>query len=328
MLGIHVHKSIHTEKYRFLEHVLMIQALSAYQWKKTNGKIKLYTTQKDLEFFRELGMDKLYDEIDTEVLEKEIEVFWPHFYPASKIVVLNSLKREDFPATFIDTDLIFNETVSLEEGVSLAYLHDEALFNMNYPPLNLLGKREDYVFPDFPELNFSNPVNVGFVIFNDFEFAKEFSSLSLKYMRRNYKNSANVEWAKENLRTFWKSLFAEQRLLGAFAVHKKVKTQQIFPYTYLGDIGAWKSKTSSAIVKSEVMNTHKLPFFHLWGEKDLYESPENFHLKLLTFYKLATAISGVPELQEVYFNLLSYTAEKTHSESGEDTYQIRDFIQL
>jgi hypothetical protein len=306
----------------------MIQAISAYQWKKVNGKVKLYTTKKDLEFFQEMGMDKLYDEIDTEVLEKEIEVFWPHFYPASKIVVLNSLSKTDFPAAFIDTDLIYSEKVELDEGVSLAYLHDEALFNMNYPPLQLLGKREDYEFPDFPELRFSNPVNVGFVIFNDSEFAKEFSSLSLKYMRRNYKNSAHVDWAKENLRTFWKSLFAEQRLLGAFAEHKKIKTQQLFPYTYLGDIGAWKSKTSSSIVKTEVMNMQKLSFFHLWGEKDLYESPENFGMKLLTFYKLVAAISKIPDLQETYFNLLSYAAEKTHAESGEDTYQIREYIKL
>jgi hypothetical protein len=305
----------------------MIQAMSAYHWKKKNGEIHLYTTAEDLEFFRELGIDALYDKIDTEVLEKEKDVFWPHFYPASKMVVLNSLPRESFPVAFIDTDFIYRETIEVGDE-DIAFLHDEVLFNKNYPPLEMLGRREEYSFPEFPELKTANPINVGFFIVNNSTLAKDYSDLAMKYMRKNFVNSTPVSWASDGLRIFWKSLFVEQRLLGAFVKHHGYKTRQIFPYTYHGDTATWINPLETT--DTTTLNTTQLPFYHLWGEKNHYDKPEGFNNRVLTFYRLAETLKSLEEEQmtEILYEIISYTAEKTHIEVGEDFYRLREYIKL
>lgn len=327
MVGIHVHKSIKSTRERFGEHVLLIQAMSAYHWKKNNGEIHLYTTPEDLEFFQELGIDKLYDKINTEVLEEEKEVFWPHFYPASKMVVLNSLSEDNFPVAFLDTDFIYREKIEMGEE-DIAFLHDEALFNMNYPPIEMLGKREDYQFPDIPELKTANPINVGFFIVNNYELARDYSELALKYMKKNFKSSTPVSWAKDGLRIFWKSLFVEQRLLGAFVANRKYKTRQLFPYTYHGDTGIWKDSVN--MIKTETLNMSTHPFYHLWGEKNSYDEPEGFGNRVLTFYRLCESVKQIADdtLNDILYEIIAYAAEKTHIEKGEDFYRLREYIKL
>lgn len=327
MIGIHVHKSIKSTRERFSEHVLLIQAMSAYHWKKHNGEIHLYTTKEDLEFFTEMGMDKLYDKINTEVLENETEVFWPHFYPASKMVVMNSLQPADFPVTFIDTDFIYRDKVEVGDE-DILFLHDEALFTMNYPPLEMLGKREDYTFPDIPELSTANPINVGFFTINNFTLARDYSEMAMKYMRKNFGVSTPVSWAKDGLRTFWKSLFVEQRLLGAFIANGKYKARQLFPYTYHGDTGTWKDSVN--VIKTETFNMDAHPFYHLWGEKNSYDEPSGFNNRVLTFYKLCETMKQLDDenITDIMYEIISYTAEKTHIETGEDFYRLREYIKL
>jgi len=77
LTGIHVFKSVSASSYS--EHVLMIQTISALEWKKHNGPIHLYTTKKDLKFFEALGMDQLYDNINTDVLEQKDDINWINF---------------------------------------------------------------------------------------------------------------------------------------------------------------------------------------------------------------------------------------------------------
>lgn len=327
MLGIHVHKSTASSRFRFSEHVLLIQALSAYYWKLNNGPIHLYTTKEDLKFYTELGIDKLYDHIDTEILEKDEDVYWPHFYPASKMKVLNSIR--EFPVAFIDTDFIYKQKLEIEQSYDIAFVHDEKLNRLNYPPLEMLGKREGYEFPSIPELATANPINVGFFIVNNEKIVTEFTELALDYMKGNSTHSVEVSWASESRRVFWKSLFVEQRLLGAFVEHNKLSKLQLFPYTYHGDTGTWKSDSSE--VKNSVMNLNgELPFYHLWGEKSLYEMPSEIKRKVMTFYKLCKNYRRIDDelMQDILLNIIVYTGEKDHVTSGEDTYHLREYIKM
>lgn len=293
LTGIHVFKGVDEKSYS--EHILLIQLISAMAWKK-NGPIHLYTTKKDYRFFRAMGIHKIYDHIDTEVLEQEDEIYWPHFGAASKMKVLNSI--QEFPVAFIDNDLIYPEL--LDESIldyDITFLHDEGRFWRNYPKLELLGTREGYQFPNIPELQTCNPINVGFFVMNNKELKERYCELAIDYMNNNEGLSSRVKWADKDLRKFWKPLFVEQRLLSAVVDNGNYTKNQLFPYQYYGDTCNWESKiTGERITSKELFKKENFKWFHLWGEKVAYKKPEFQSLKIIMFYNLLNKIfkSGDP----------------------------------
>ena len=303
--GIHVFKGVSEKSYS--EHILLIQTLSALEWKK-NGPIHLYTTEKDLVFFKKIGMDVLYDSINTEVLEQPDEIYWPHFGAATKMKVLNSI--EEFPTAFIDNDLIYKD--KLDDSVlnyDITYLHDEGKFWRNYPDVSLLGKRRGYEFPDIPELNTSNPINVGFFIINNRELKERYCELALDYMSKNNALSSNVKWANADLRKFWKPLFAEQRLLSAVVDSGGFTRNQLFPYTYYGDTCNWTHVTDNNRITSNTLYKHeKFTWFHLWGEKVAYKKSAFKPLKIIMFYQLLNQIFNKkePKVSQIGWNVLEW----------------------
>ena len=310
--GIHVFKGVSEKSYS--EHVLMIQILSALEWKK-NGPIHLYTTQKDLQFFKRIGMDSLYDNIDTTVLEQPDSIHWAHFGAATKMKVLDSI--QEFPVAFIDNDLIYRE--KLDESVlnhDITYLHDEGRFWRNYPDMDLLGKRKDYQFPDIPELNTCNPINVGFFIMNNKELKERYCKLVIDYMEGNTGLSKTVKWANSDLRKFWKPLFAEQRLLSAVVDNGKFTRNQLFPYTYYGDTCNWTDlSTGKRLTSHELFKKEKFTWFHLWGEKVAYKKPDFKPLKIIMFYQLLNEIFNKkdPNISQMAWNIINWLSENNQS---------------
>jgi len=310
--GIHVFKGVDEKSYS--EHVLMIQALSAIEWKK-NGPIHLYTTEKDLKFFNKIGLDSLYDVINTDILDRPDEIYWPHFGAATKMKVLDSI--QEFPVAFIDNDLIYRDPI--EDSVlnyDITYLHDEGRFWRNYPDLDLLGKRKDYEFPNIPELNTSNPINVGFFIINNKELKEKYCELAMDYMHRNKGLSKNVKWADSDLRKFWKPLFVEQRLLSAVVDNGKFTRHQIFPYTYYGDTCNWENRVSKEkFSNKELFRREKFTWFHLWGEKSIYNKSSKKHLKISMFYKLLNRLFSIDNTKASIIgeNIISWVKENNRS---------------
>ena len=284
--GIHTFKSVSADSYS--EHVLMIQCISAMEWKKHNGPIHLYTSEKDRLFLEALGITKLYDYVNTSVLDESDEIYWPHFGAAVKIKVLNSI--QEFPVAFIDNDLVYRDKISIEDQ-SIVYLHDESLFWKNYPPLSFLNPREDYRFPEFKSLETANPINVGLFVINAKNLKEEYCKLALDFMHKNSNMPKLVKWAPESLIKFWKPLFAEQRLLGAVIENGSYKTKQLFPYTYIGDTLKWKCKeTEKEYDTIELLKIEKVKWFHLWGEKSNYSKPGGEYLKIKKFYEILQAL--------------------------------------
>lgn len=313
LTGIHVFKSVSASSY--YEHVLMIQTISALEWKKHNGPIHLYTTKKDLQFFTALGMDKLYDEINTDVLEEKDEIYWPHFGAATKMKVLNSLKAEMFPVAFIDNDLIYRQKIQVNDE-SIIYLHDEGRFWKNYPPLELLSKRYGYEFPkDLPQLDSCQPINVGLFVINDVALRDEYCALAMDFMRGNSDMPTKVKWAPEGLRKFWKPLFVEQRLLSAVVDRGQYKKRQLFEYTYMGDTLRWRSwKDGQEYTQDELKDIENITWFHLWGEKVIYETPGGTSLKIKVFYNLLKALNEYgPLAWNVRENLIDFLRYRASS---------------
>lgn len=319
LTGIHVFKSVSASSYS--EHVLMIQTISALEWKKHNGPIHLYTTKKDLKFFEALGMDQLYDNINTDVLEQKDDIYWPHFGAASKMKVLNSI--EEFPVAFIDNDLIYREKIEIKDE-SIIYLHDEGRFHKNYPPLDFLSKRDGYEFPQMESLETCHPINVGLFVINDVKLRDEYCALAMDFMTKNSKKPAPVKWAPEGLRIFWKPLFVEQRLLSAVVDNGKYKKRQLFPYTYMGDTLRWRSwETGEEYTHGELAQRETLTWFHLWGEKVEYARPEGQSLKIKVFYNLLSALQNSgPKAWVIRQNLIDFLKYKEQDLQEELGYKI------
>jgi hypothetical protein len=327
MTGIHTYLSRNHEGNLYNEHVLLIQAISAMLWKQHNGDIKLYTTSRDLDFFKKIGMDMFYDEIDTDTLDKEKQIDWKDFYPAAKIKVLSTIK--EFPVAFIDTDFMVKEKLELPDEYDIAYVHREGKYWKNYPPLKFLGKRKGYMFPSFIDETDAKPISTCFFVMNNSELAEEYTLLGLDYMRRNSEKCREVEWADEELRNFWKSLFVEQKLLGTLVDKGNYREHRFFDYDYYGDTITWSIDGKTHLSQSEIKNV-KFPFFHLWGEKSLYYLPEFQKLRISSFYKIAQNFRSVkhPDVQEFFYRVLEYTASRMLKENSTDIYNLPEYIKL
>lgn len=327
LVGIHVHVNKHPGSRNYSEHVLMLQILSAVLWKNHNGPIHLYTTEEDLKFFREMGMDIFYDHIDTEVL-KDDSIPWNHFYPAAKMKVLSTLK--EFPVAFIDTDFLYKQSLDVDpSSYDIIYVHKEGRFWRNYPSLDYLGIRPGYEFPQIPELETCKPINVGFFVINSEKLAKEYTELALDYMRGNDVECKFVDWATEGLRIFWKSLFVEQRLLSAIVDHGNYTQHQLFPFDYYGDTLTWKREDQ--ILSQMTINTqYSPPFYHLWGEKSLYSYDWGQPMRIFNFYSIAEHFrhANLEYVQNAFFSILHYAAEKTSNEEGTDVYKLKKYIKI
>lgn len=311
---------------KYLEHVLLTQLLSAWHWKKINGPIHLYTTPADAEFLKEMRMLEIYDYVDTEVLAEKDDIPWDHFGPVCKMKVASAQKK--LPFAMIDNDLIFRVPLTQNDlNSDLTILHREVFLHRNYPPLDFLGKREGYDFPDFLEKKV-DPINVGFLIWTNPQLLRDYWSYAYEYMRDNRGESQEPEWAVKGLPRFWKSLFVEQRLLAALVERDNYQVATLFPLKYSGDVKVWLDKDGLVKDFDQVQKELKVDFYHMWGEKSLYyllEPPFCGSSQIRTLYTLIQTVNatGDPVLLDALDEIILFTIEKTHSLGLEDLYQLR-----
>lgn len=311
---------------KYLEHVLITQMMSAWHWKKLNGPIHLYTTKRDAEFFEKMRMLEIYDHVDTEVLEEKDGIPWEEFSTAVKMKVVSAQK--EYPFATIDNDLIFRtELVQHELMTDMTFLHREAFLNRNYPPLDFLGKRPDYVFPEFLQKKV-DPINVGFVIWNNMQIVKDYWALAHDYMRENLGESKKSEWAAESLPKRWKSFFVEQRLLGALTERDNYQVRSLLPVKYSGDTGVWLNSKGEASDIAQVQKETGIDFYHLWKEKSAYydmEPPVCTGSQIATLYGLIRAMNQIedPAIQEALDEIIVFTIQKTYALGLEDFYALR-----
>lgn len=110
--GNEVFKSFKNKEYFQPDHQLLVTILSILWWKKLNGPIKLYTDKIGLEYYKKLGIDKLYNEIDTEALDNYKDVDPAYFWTSGKVYCLT---KEKNPFVFLDQDFIVKSKIDLQE---------------------------------------------------------------------------------------------------------------------------------------------------------------------------------------------------------------------
>lgn len=255
--GVHINSSkpffykYSQKEYSIDDFEILCTILSALMWRLNNGPIKLYTDNIGLEFYKSLGIEKIWSAgIDTQTLEAipeniNQEIFWA----AAKIFVA---KQEKIPFALIDTDLIVWEDIQkILNQHQLAVIHRESLDIDCYLPYEFLKKRTGYT-PD-PIWDWSElPCNTAFAFFNNADFVDYYTSSAIDFM------TDNGEYPKEMVSQM---VFAEQRIFSMCAKAKNLKI-----HSFLDD----------------PFDKGNTTFTHLWGTKSMARKNVTTNAELCT----------------------------------------------
>lgn len=214
--------------------------LSALTWKEKNGPIILYADKFAKKFVIETALYKIYDEIKTLKVDKNIK---PNtFWAAGK---LSALKCEKRKAAVLDTDMIVWQDIRKQlSDFEIYAMHTEEILKQTYPEKNFFKMKNSYEFDEDWDWNIL-PLNTSFLYISDMKFKKYYLKKAFEFMK-------NADAENDTLRYM---VFAEQRLLSMCAEKKglDIKTFLKFP---------------------ESIGNQKI-FTHLWGYKQILSaSPE------------------------------------------------------
>lgn len=203
------------------DYQLLYTILSILRWKLHNGPVKLYTDSIGLQFYKEVGIDVLYDEINVSVLNEYTSVDPAYFWTSGKI---HCLHHETEPFTFLDQDFIVRGI--LPEN---AYLSDITVGHWEIPRGYYYFTREQfneqvshYKLPDTYNTNAWIP-NTSFMCVNNLEVIKEYNEIHKAMV--NTKNAV-PEW-------FW--LLTDQGALGQVFREEKYKIDTLTDRIFLSD---------------------------------------------------------------------------------------------
>ena len=164
---------------------LLTQLLSILKLKvSTNSNIELYVDDYTLSEFKKFGIEKLYDNVDTKVLES---------YPSKKISKQYSssykvwvMKHQEDPFCILDTDLVLhNIKDDVFEKAKVSFLYPVS--STNYPFPTILNKPKNFNWTDREIVSFGNslPVSTSVVAFNDMDFLKEYTDRYFEFVLGN-----------------------------------------------------------------------------------------------------------------------------------------------
>lgn len=203
------------------DYQILYTILSILRWKLHNGPIKLYTDTVGKQFYKTIGIDLLYDEIDTDILNQYTDVDPAHFWTSGKI---HCLHAETEPFTFLDQDFIvrghlpeFTETPDIVVG------HWEIPRGYYYFTREQFNEQvSHYQLPDNYNVNAWIP-NTSFMRVNNLEVIKDYTSIHKAMV--NTKNAV-PEW-------FW--LLTDQGALGQVFRDEKYKIDTLTDRIFLSD---------------------------------------------------------------------------------------------
>jgi hypothetical protein len=310
---------------KYLEHSLIIQAVSAWWWKKINGPIHLYTTEADAEFLKELKIFDLYDSVNTELLSKDEDILWPDFNQACRMRVVADQTK--FPFAILDNALIFR--TPLEENDlrgDLKFLYREVFLHRNHPPIEYLGKRADYNFPSF--LGKTDLINPSLLIWSNPQLIRDYWALAQDYMKGNREDCRSFDWVTPELSKIWKNSYVEQRLLSALVERDSYNVSSLFPLKYSGDIDEWVDKKGEINDLIEIQQSTRIDFYQMRDEKSAFydlNPPICTGDQIRTFYRLISVANELRDekLTDVIEEIIIFTIEKTFALGLDDFYQLR-----
>ena len=216
---------------------LLTMMLSALVWRRNGGSIKMVTDRAGAEYFRERGLEPIWDggvETVLDTVSQGIDPFL--FWAGGKLPALNS---QPGPVCMIDTDMIVWRDCADLENLDIVAAHREEIMPDVYPDKGYFRMKEDYSFPDWDWTVL--PCNTAFLYIRDTGFRDYYVKRSIEFME-NLREDSNVVIPM---------VFAEQRLLSMCAAEKG---KEIHTLLRLGHL--WE--------QSDVT--------HVWGHKNSLRS--------------------------------------------------------
>lgn len=230
--------SVHNTNYFIDDFEILTTILSALEWRKYNGQIKMITDDVGAKYYKKLGIDEIWDLGISTILnniEKDIDPFL--FWAAGKIYALKSYNA---PCVMIDTDfIVWKPVLEKLEPFLLCTIHNENIYHDVYPDKAYFDMTSNYCFDS--ELDWSVlPCNTAFTYIADEKFKQYYTQESINFMK-------NVVSGKDRIINM---VFAEQRLISMCAKKMDIAINNLFDL--------------------DTLSANKQDYFtHTWGYKDV-----------------------------------------------------------
>jgi hypothetical protein len=260
--GFKIQKELSNE-YNQPDYQILYTILSILYWKKYNGPIKLYTDNIGLNFYQQYNIDKLYNDINIEILNNYTHIDPAYFWTSGKI---HCLQFENEPFTFIDQDFIVREKLpEYTQNADLTIGHWEIPRGYYYfTKKQFKNEIIHYELPKDYNVNAWIP-NTSFMCVNNLELIKEYVS----------EHSKMIDTTDDVPEWFW--LLTDQGVLGYCFRSGKYKIDTLTDKVFLSDSDygklptrnkglseAWYYPIPSDIKKDE------FPWEHVWLSKVVY----------------------------------------------------------
>ena len=185
---------------------ILATILSALEWQRYNGDIKMYTDEAGAEYYSDLGLEHIWNlGIDTS-LESEMsdEIDPANFWAAGKVL---ALQKQSTPCIMMDTDfIVLKPIMDILGDVQFAVFHREELYENCYPGKLYFKMTENYKFP--VEWDWTvEPCNTSLTYIADEGFKDYYTNQSLYFMK-NFRGEYDRTTSM---------IFAEQRIISMCA---------------------------------------------------------------------------------------------------------------
>lgn len=185
---------------RFPDFEQLTAILSALEWKRHSGPIRMVTDTPGAVSFGEAGLSAFWDVVDTtlDTLKENLDPI--AFWAAGKLCALESM---NMPCVMLDTDIILWNNVDTLLKSDVVAAHAEALNPRSYPSPSFFHFTDGYVFPE--DWDFSlRAANTAFLYIRDAKFRDSYVNAAMEFMKHVRTDGLNP------VQTM---CFAEQRIL-------------------------------------------------------------------------------------------------------------------
>lgn len=253
--------------------VVLTQLLSVIRFKESNPNIPfcLYTDTETLTQYKEYGIDKVYDYVNTEILDDyPTDRISGHFWASPKLWVMHHM---DEPFCVMDTDLVYHKTINDYTGYDYVYLHRESFINYGTP--NKIKSSNGFEWTEEELVAFGQviPVNCAFLIFNNMEFLKTYTTRYFDLVLDNDVEMIMDEIDEYYVHKFAPQIIAEQWLLPAIQEKSRIfEGTRIFSKA-LAEVIAFPNMFrpfDHDAHEDVAYNELEDLIYHLWGAKDYF----------------------------------------------------------
>lgn len=226
------------DRYTMEDYNILSMIISALNWRKYNGDIKLIADEYAISYLDKIGLLHIWND-GVEELKVDDNINPNTFWAGGKIFALRNLKET---SVMIDTDLIVWKNLDADLFRSdIVVMHREELLNNSvYPNKSFFKCNANYQFDvnwDWSVL----PCNTALLYIEDKNFKEYYTKKSIEFM----------EYCLEDKNDLCSMVFAEQRLLSMCAKEK--------------------NKIITTLLDFNALNNQN-DFTHIWGYKQILKT--------------------------------------------------------